>query len=393
MSGERTISPRRWFVAVPLLAWKYLVGVLFCQHPVTAVMVVGWTGRLMQRRVLRSWWQKSPLVGQGVSYEQFVATLPEAHTPQGFPNWFWREPRLPDSQTPSQGVAGWAVSRFLHRALGSLADNIRQGCTGALSIFLFTLPATSLWLCAWVLGWNISFFKLYEQSELGVSLGLFGILLFVLAMLYVPLAHTRQVVTGQWRAFFDFRFNWRLARCNAAVMLPVALVFAVLSLAIMILRIAPYYIGTSPHFEGFSVEQLRQWLDRYHLAAGAVLLPTYVFVWLFVAKAYARAALAQYTAHAPCPSLRGLEREALARLQLPPRESRFANRPILRTTSRTCGRAVTLALVVLTCLGWFAVAAELFVAQFFNYMPGTAWLNHPLVLLPWIKDIPPGLAP
>lgn len=393
MTEQSEYRPRPWYLAAPIAAWKGLVGVVLCQHPLTALLVVGWTGRLMRARVLRSWWKQSPLVGQGVAFEAFAAELPLPCTPRTLPNWCVAEPKLGRPPMPPDAAAGGAMRRFLRRALGSLGANMRQGSIATLSIFLLTLPATSLWLYAWVLGWNISFFKLYEQSELGISLGLLGILLFILAMLYVPLAHARQAVTGQWRAFFDFRFNWRLARRNAAVMLPVVLLFAAASLVIMLLRIAPYYIGTGEQFESLSVEQLRQWFDRYHLAAGAVLLPAYVLVWLAVAKAYARAAIVEVTAQGVSAPWRGLEREALSRLQLAPREGRFANNPFLRGTSRTLGRAATAALVVLTGVGWFAVAAEVFIAQFFHYVPGAAWLNHPLVLLPWIRDLPPGLAP
>jgi hypothetical protein len=384
--------PRRWYVATPLVLWKYCIGVILCQHPMTALLVVGWTGRTMQLRALRLWWKQSPQFGQGVSFNQFTATLSQPITRRAFPNWCLGESRLP-TQLPAQAIAGGSICRFLRPALGALGANFSQGFRATLCIFLFTLPATSLWLYAWVLGWNISFFKLYEQSALGISLGLFGILLFIVAMLYVPLAHARQAVTGEWRAFFDFHFNWKLVRRSAASMLPVALLFVVASGVIMILRTAPYTIGSAPQFDTLSVEQLHQWLVRYHLAAGAVLFPAYVLVWLSVAKTYARAVVLETRDNSNCQDLRTLEREAFCQLQLPPQESRMTNSPLLRGASWTVGQATSGAIVLLTCLCWFAVAAELFIAQFFNYQPGIAWLYHPLVLLPWIKYLPPSLVP
>jgi len=198
--------------------------------------------------------------------------------------------------------------------------------------------------------------------------------------------------TGEWRAFFDLRSNWRLARRHPTLLLPVMIAFVVTSAAILLLRMIPYFAGSDPALGNLSVEQLRQWLNRYHLAAGAILLPAYVWVWSAIGKAYARAMALEFRYHPAETRLYPLKREALARLQLPSEPSQRTN-PFLRGTSWTFGRLATAGALALNFLLWFAVAAEVLVSQFFNYLPGVNWLNHPLVLLPWIKYVPPTLVP
>ena len=382
------VADRPWYVRYPLVVWQFLVGVVLCQTLLGAVVVVGWTTRLMQRQILLAWWKKSPLRNQGTDFSEFAASLTGTCAQRALPNWCLAEP-APGS--PSLAVG--RVRRAWNIAIGSLCLNFRQGVAAALSILVFSLPATSLWLYSWVLGWNISFFKLYEQAELGAALGLFGIALFVLVMLYVPLAHARQAVTGQWRSFFDLRANGLLAWRHPLEMLPVALIFALASGAVMLARIAPYYIGSGESFATMSVEQLRNWLENYYLFTGGLLLPAYVLAWLAVAKAYARAAVQEYVADPVTCPLGDAEREALAGLKYEAEHDSTPAHRLHRGTSWTLNQAATVAAFGLTSLAWFGVAAQVYIAQFFNYLPGAAWLNHPLVLLPWIKYIPPGLIP
>ena len=386
--SDETLVTRPWYVRYSIAVWKFFVGVMLCQFMLGAVVVVGWTTRLMQRQILWSWWKKSPMREQGGTFEASVRDLPSRCAPRALPNWCLAEPNR-----EAEEVTGNRIRQILGRAFGSLKLNFRQGLAGVLSIFVFTLPATSLWLYSWVLGWNISFFKLYEQSALGPLLGISGVLLFVFAMLYVPLAHARQAMTGNWRTFFDLRSNWRLAWRHPMVMLPVAILFVVASAPIMALRVAPYFIGSGEGFATMTVEELRLWLENYYLGAGLLLLPAYVAVWVAVAKAYARAAIQEYVASPESCPLGDAERHTLSNLQYKAEANSMATHPLIRGTSWTFGRIAGWAAFGLTCFAWFGVAAQVFVAQFLNYYPGAVWLNHPLVLLPWIKYIPPGLIP
>src|SRR5262249_49905693 len=40
--------------------WRLLVGAVFCLNYFASILVVGWTYRLVQGRVLRGWWKASP---------------------------------------------------------------------------------------------------------------------------------------------------------------------------------------------------------------------------------------------------------------------------------------------------------------------------------------------
>ncbi len=361
-----------------VVLWKYVVGIILCQHPLGAMAVVGWTSRMMRRQILRTWWKKSIHRKEGGSFDEFVATLPGDCDSQILPNWSIAE----------SSVSSVPLTSRRQRYFGALIANFHRGLASVLTILLFTLPATSLWLYAWVLGWNISFYKLYEQSHLGVLIGLFGIFLFGLVMLYVPIAHARHAFTGNWREFFQLRRNWQLARRYPATMLPTAIAFFIAANLVMILRIAPYFLGSSDQVAQLTTEQLRDWIDRYYLAAGALVFPAYVGVWSAVAKSYAYAVAKEHAQNRSSSRLNELEHEALVRLQLPQKAASTAH-PVVQGAHTSLVRVAALGSLSLTAIAWFAIAAQVFAAQFFNYLPGIHWLNHPLVLLPWIRYIPP----
>ena len=196
----------------------------------------------MRRRILRSWWKKSPQAAQAeASFDSYANSHALPCPGQTLPNWFKAE----GNGSLAPNAKSW------RRYLGSMTSNVRQGLVSVLLILLFTLPATSLWLYSWVLGWNISFFKLYEQSDLGALIGLSGILLFCLVMLYVPLAHARQAFSGDWREFFQIRRNWRLIRRHPATMLPAVMAFVLATDVVMLLRVIPYFLGSNESFAAY----------------------------------------------------------------------------------------------------------------------------------------------
>ena len=77
------------------------------------------------------------------------------------------------------------------------------------------------------------------------------------------------------------------------------------------------------------------------------------------------------------------EREALGRLRVAAVEPRPSGHAVGRLAAKL-PRAV---IVALTLAAWFAVAAQLYVAQFLNYA-WFSWLNHPLIQLPWLRYLP-----
>src|SRR5205085_631921 len=119
------------------------------------------------------------------------------------------------------------LERMLWWPWWSLWLNLSQGVKAVFCTYaLLGLPCL-LMTWSWEQGWINSFHGGYEQSGLGIGLGLLGIFLFCGVMVYVPMAQAHQAATGQARAFFDFRFVWHLicARITAYVLLALAIGF------------------------------------------------------------------------------------------------------------------------------------------------------------------------
>lgn len=301
---------------------KYLFGIFLCQTPLTSILMVGWMQDRMQR-VIQS------RVGDE---SEAVDTAPE---------------------------------RTFRAMMQNLWQLFKRGAAAAANLFVAILPATGLWYFAWVLGWNISFHKQYEQSSLGASLGWTGILLFAGIMLYVPTAIARQARENDWRAFWHFRENWLVARRTPIRQLLLASGFALVGGVVMIAKIAPYFIGNDPQFADLTSAELAQWLNRYYLAITALLLPAYVLLWNAAARVYATASV---------------------RNDIPP-----ARTFVPRVASSLFARGLGTGTLVATMIVWILFSWQVFVAQFFNYIPGMGWLNHPLLVLPWVRYLPPGL--
>src|SRR5437879_10635538 len=186
-------------------AVKFFWGMLFCQSVLGALAVLGWTYRVMQRSVLKQWWKLSESPAKSESFVEFVAgdsrTCEHIHSP----NWFLIQNfREGIRRLPEAGVGKRLLTVL--RALGqSLWTNVRLGVQGIFNTWVLTLPACVLMLFGWYDGWNNSFNKGYEQFLVGPGISWLGIMLFIAAMLYSPMAQARQAFTGKWRSFYQFR--------------------------------------------------------------------------------------------------------------------------------------------------------------------------------------------
>src|SRR5262249_14615278 len=184
--------------------WRLAVGTALCMLWPTAILVVGWLYRWTQARVLRRWWEQSRLRELGTFEEVFETLGPDA--PVARPRWLLRE-RL--RALPAPGQPG-RLAQLLSVPWHSLWRNFKIGFQGLFCTFLLTGWGCLLMLFSWEFGWLNSFNKGYEQAFLGPVTGFLGILLFVAAMFYVPMAQAHHAATGDYRAFFEFRFVWRL---------------------------------------------------------------------------------------------------------------------------------------------------------------------------------------
>ncbi len=374
---QRETPNRGFFVRSIATTVRFAIGVVLCQGVLTAVLVVGWAQRWLERRVHCYWWRRSPARQDGLAFDSYLAGLDRPVSQRAVPRWITADP------------TDHAASRR-SRWFGSLGANFKRGLPAVANAFLWLLPATALWYVAWVLGWNISFHKLYEQSPIGATMGVSGVALFAGLLLYLPVALARQAVTTDPRRFYDLRLNWLLTRHAAWGVLQIAVVAAAIGFVVMVLRIAPYFIGGSEQIAALSPAEQLVWLKNYYLAASIVVLGGYLLTWLLAARVYAAAALRAFLRGAG-PKLSEVEVSAFDSLGYQPAERTETKSILWKTSGRFAGGGWTAFGLAAASLAWIAVATEVFVGQFFHYVPGLGWLNHPLLVLPYFKYLPAGL--
>jgi hypothetical protein len=382
--GLRLFRVRFWNVTV--FAWKYVVGMAFCQFFLGSILIVGWTYRLMQRVVYKRWWQRSDMRSNGVSFQQFLADDPATQAHRHWPNWL-----------VEQNFFEAVRRRPLKALVNSLWLNFRIGFQGIFNTWVLTLPGCALMLFSWYDGWNNSFNKGYEQAAVGPLTGLSGLFLFILAMLYVPMGQARQAATGNWRSFYQFRLVWRLVLRHWPACLGLAILYSALCVPVTVFRILPQ---SFPQMDKLTPEflatltnaQIVADLNRYYFKVGALIFVAYVFLRLVAARIYATGLLsAVEQGVVPVEALAENERTQLQRLNL----LRVRTTPPRHVLIRLVGKTVTWGFwgvaTFAMALVWFSFVAQLYIAQFMNYIPGIGWLNQPLVQLPLFHFIP-GLA-
>jgi hypothetical protein len=358
--------------------WRGVVGLVFNWFFLGSILVLGWTLRLVRYFIVWSWWRNSPVRSQGTDFQTFQSRLEGSSIPHRFPEWF---------TDTSPSVSGW------RRWMGGLTQNIRTGCAGLFNVWIFTLPGALLWTVAWYAGWQNSFNKGYEQAAIGPLTFILGILLFVGAMFYVPIAQARQASTGNWRAFYDFGLIWRLIRRRWFAHLILAIAFVLASLPINILKTAPAFLGMADDIVAMSARQQYGFITFYFLTCGIVVLPLFVGLRLLAAWIYAGALREAVVSGGVLPSeLADAERETLRRLgwldqSAPAVRGKFV-RFLACIGSRT-GR-------ILSAIGvgavWLTFVFQLLASEFVQYHKGgRGWWNQPLIQVPWFDYAPSAL--
>ncbi len=396
-SGPGTI--RRIVSALFGWLWRLTIGALFCMSWLTSVFVLGWLYRWVQGRVLYGWWKQSRLREQG-DFESFRDTLgPDA--PVKRPRWFLRErftrasfradllaPTVDGEPPLWPRIAGRAVVSPFR----SFWLNFKIGVQALLCIFLLTGWGCLFMTFSWEFGWLNSFTKGYEQAPVGPLLGVTGIVLFSLAMCYVPMAAIHQAVTGDVWAFFDFRFVWRLVRARLSAYVVLAAITAAMAAILQILKTAPlFFDDTFDFWSDLSDAQLHTALWQYYLFGGFLLFVGLLLTHWLAARIYRSAVL------------KVLRRGRVSRGQLHPRLADWLGRlellpsvqppprglaRVLRATGRAGYRRVLFALLLLS---WVGYVFSVYVAEFLNYHPYIGFLNHPLVQAPCFNYTPSGL--
>ncbi len=370
--------------------WKLFWGMLFCQAPVLSLMVVGWTYRQMQRTVLKSWWRGSTAYVGRADFGSFCREQSESASLADWPNWFLRQ-NFRESMAKEKGRGAlhyvWAFTVGLFH---SLWINLRTGFIGIMNTWALTLPGCVIMYFSWYDGWNNSFNKGYEQAVVGPSTGFLGIFLFILAMLYVPLAQVRQAVSNDIRSFYDYRLIASIVRRRWLACCGLAALYSAIFIPISILTILPmYFPNMKPEILGYTNQQQLEFLNRYYFWGAIVLFPAFLFVRTVAARIYARGLLKNIKdGVAKREWLCEWERKALERVELLHEGSEPKRHPIIALAGGTSRLIFTGTAAFVVVFLWFTMVAQVYIAQFLNYVPWGGWLNHPLVHLPWIRFIP-----
>ncbi len=378
-----------------LILWRILIGIALCFHYIGAVFVVGWTLRLMRRRIYRGLWWRSPLRTEW-TFEEFADSVPGGVSVRSLPPWLAVDSIRESLDRPQSDGSPPGKFRRIARLpgalIGGLGTNLRLGFFTLICTYVLTLPTCSLWLAAWFGGWEISFNKAYESSAVGISTFSLGILLFILAMTYIPIAWAHLAATGDPRAFFQFALVRRIGREKLGALTLYALGFSLLTLPLSVLRLLPLsFTEMNPAWEAATPEQIGQIMRQYIFLSGIYVFLAFVVLHLWVASIYRAGLLGllnrDRSAVSQLPSGLSL---ALEKLGLLPEEPSRRRRPVLSAVVGTGRSGKNMLLRMATALLWFSVVAQVAVSQFVNFQPVSGWLNLPLIHFPTLHFLPPG---
>src|SRR2546422_3362584 len=239
---------------------KLLWGMAFCQGLVGSILVVGWTYRLAQRSVLKYWWLRGQRPQQSQNFADFLAESDRTRPCRHWPNWFFQQDFLqtirarpkptkhpasvgtPERRTHRASRITLGFARVARAPVHSLWLNFWIGLRAVSNTWVLSLPAGLFWWFGWYDGWNNSFNKGYEQAAVGPLISIFGVLWFIAAMFYVPLAQARQAATGQWRCFFQYRLIWTIVRQRWLACVGLAFLFSIFALPLNILKTIPIFL-------------------------------------------------------------------------------------------------------------------------------------------------------
>ena len=285
------------------------------------------------------------------------------------------------------------AARTLIVPVRSLWLNFWVGLKGLFCTYSLTCWGCLLMTWGWEYGWKNSFEKGYELAWVGPASSLLGILLFVAAMFYVPMAQAHQAVTGDMaRAFFDFRFVWQLIRARLTTYVAFAGLFLLLAFVLEGFKIAPLFLPACDLPGDPTPQQLeacRQALQTHYFLCGFLLFLSLLLTRRLIVSIYCSALL------------KVLRRGRVRREELHPKLGRWLDRmgvtPAVqpapeglmlaaRKAARTVYRGLLWMLLFLISLAFFG--PKVYVGEFLNYHPVVGFMNHPMIQFPAYDYIP-----
>jgi hypothetical protein len=353
--------------------WKWLLGAFSCQNPLLALIGAGWGYRLARRSALKAWWKKRPNAMEGETFRQFARSHEHLQAFERTPSWFLAQ----DKQEHNRLVT----------TFHSLAINLWLGFRAWFHSLVFLAIPSSLMMFSWYSGWDNSFNKGYEQFDVGAMLGLFGVGLLIVVMLYLPMAQARFAVTQRVRSFYDFRLIRKVIRRQWSSCLWLVAGYALAGLPLML---AGSFLGVATATESLAnltPQEALAFLNKYYFVWGLYVFAAFVLLRAWAGRIYARGLLTcVQTGRIQDASLKAWEREAMQTCGLKT-EAESAPKRSLLWTSNTLARVFAGGLASIAI--WLTFAAQIYVTQFFAAQPELKrWGNHPLIQVPWFHHIP-----
>ncbi len=261
---------------------------------------------------------------------------------------------------------GWifGAGTGLKRVFSGLAANIREGVMAAFSMALGTFPFSVIWLLSWWAGWENSFSKGYEQAFVGPMLGLVGVGIFCVLMVWLPLALAHQAVENRALALFEWRKVRSAVRHTGWGYFLFAAFAVFLALPLFAGRgLVTFASGIVPGFDQMTTEQAASLAGIIDITLAA-----YIFVSLFILRSWSAGIYVAAVTRARA----GVDAELW---HLSPLGN---GAPVGRRSWKLTHWARLAAIAVV----WFGLAAQIFVAQFLNH-DWHLWITHPFLVLPW----------
>lgn len=302
-------------ISVLLTGFKNLtIGSLLCTTPFTAVIVLGWMLRHMRSVTDRR------LGGTSAGQRYSVRT-----------NW----------------LLGHTGSGRVARCFGGLWLNVSIGVSGFVTLAIATLPFSGLWLLSWWAGWENSFNKGYEQSWVGASLGLAGVVIGLFIMPLLPMAVAHMASERRWSALFEISRIRRLVGLASWHYVILSLLLVLGAVPVFAFRLFPVFVEhIIPGFTDLSADAVSDIAGML-----AVLKGLYVFVAMVLLRGWS---------------------------------ARVYSAAVLQAgAGRRAGKLGRFSRMVLLPVIWFGLVAQIYVGQFLNHN-WVFWTNHPFLLLPWL---------
>lgn len=234
---------------------KYIVGILLCLTPMTALVVLGW----LTRKTAAD-----------------IETRRAGNKPRSWPNFLLAE-------EPSD-------KRWFVRWTSGLAANLKAGTKAWIGVLAITLPFSLVWLSAWFAGWENSFSKGYELAGIWPVASLLAVFASLPVLVLLPMAIAHQAATGTITSIFEFRKITTLARAAGWRYLGLTLLVGIGFIGVFGVRALPVFAENfSVRVASGSPEAIAEYAGQFKLGMTILLFTGLLVIRYVTARVYAAA--------------------------------------------------------------------------------------------------------